>query len=125
MSSVPVRRSSDATVSAASAPTTNTGWRMATARPIPGQSAPLSRGSTIAEQVLNGDRSGPQRARELAPRVDVQLREGVSEVRLDRALGDEELLRDLPVRASLGRELRDAPLGGRECLAAREGRAPR
>ena len=44
---------------------------------------------------------------------------------LHRPLGNEQCLRDLPVRLSLGRQLRDPELAGGERVAPADGRAPR
>ena len=66
---------------------------------------------------------GPEAARELARERTPSFAYACVEMRLDGAHGDEQRLRDLLVRAALGRQLDDAPLGRRQ-LAARR-RPPR
>ena len=61
-----------------------------------------------------------QCARELAPRVELQLAEDAREVALDRACGDEQRLCDLAVGEALAGELGDAALAGRQRVEPRE-----
>src|SRR5205814_8391783 len=65
---------------------------------------------------------GPlERPGELRARADGELAEDAAEVSLDGVLREEEALRDLPVRQSLGRHTSDAELGGGETPAAFDG----
>src|SRR3954451_12128431 len=72
-----------------------------------------------------------QCAAQLTPRADVELREDLAQVVLDRARADEQLRTDLGIRAAIGGPrrgappARSAPLGGGGGGAARRWGEPR
>lgn len=55
-----------------------------------------------------------ERARELGTRMDPELEVAVAQMALDRVDGDEQLLRDLPVREPGGGQTGHPPLAGRQ-----------
>src|ERR1700678_4515167 len=63
-------------------------------------------------------RSARGKPREVHPRIDSELLEDVPEMRIDRVLGDEELVGDLPVGAAVRGQVGDHGLGFGQCLPA-------
>src|SRR3954447_14436020 len=78
-------------------------------------------GWRLAQRLIRGPLFGlfVESVREFRPRPDAQLRVDLRQVPLDRARRDEELGGDLLVRAALGDERSDAPLGRGQLVGAR------